>query len=396
MPPPPERPSLSPTSLITHVSLIGFATALSARAVDPIIPPIAQGLQIDPGHVALLSTAFTLPFVIVQPILGPAADAIGKTRMMIICLVVVIAASFACALATDFQALLIARIVCGAATGGIFPVGMAIIADAVPLSQRQVGIARWLTIVVTGNLLGTAVSGTVSDLFGWRAVFLTIGVCAVVALINALINLRHGAQAPAARLDLTSIPSRYLEILANPRAKYCFFAVFLEGVAVFGLFPFVALLLLAAGEPRASIAGLVIAGFSVGGIVYSLAVTQLTRRWQPRELMIGGGMVAAAAFAAVAFSPAWQVQFVLFVVLGIGFYCLHGCIQVEASELSTTARGTAVSMHSLCFFLGHAAGPVLYSIGFASLGAPPTVLLGGLVALFIGLMCAHYLRRPSA
>jgi hypothetical protein len=39
---------------------------------------------------------------------------------------------------------------------------------------------------------------------------------------------------------------------------------------------------------------------------------------------------------------------------------------------------------------------VLYSIGFASLGAPPTVLLGGLVALFIGLMCAHYLRRPSA
>jgi predicted MFS family arabinose efflux permease len=202
-------------------------------------------------------------------------------------------------------------------------------------------------------------------------------------------------QAPPARLDLASIPARYLAILANPRAKYCFFAVFLEGVAVFGLFPFVALLLLAAGEPRAAIAGLVIAGFSVGGIAYSLGVTQLTRRWQPRELMVGGSMVAAAAFAAVAFSPAWQVQLVLFVVLGIGFYCLHGSIQVEASELSTTARGTAVSMHSLCFFLGHATGPVLYSVGFACLGAPPTVLLGGLVVIFIGLMCAHYLRRPG-
>ncbi len=393
---PPDRP-ISPTSLITHVSLIGFATALSARAVDPIIPPIAQGLQIDPGHVALLSTAFTLPFVIVQPILGPAADAIGKLRMMIICLVVVIAASFVCAVATGFQTLLVARIVCGAATGGIFPVGIAIIADAVPLSQRQVGIARWLTIVVSGNLLGSAVAGGLSDLFGWRAVFVGVGLCSVAALANAILNLRRVPQPPPARLDLASLPSRYLEILANPRARYCFLGVFLEGVAVFGLFPFVALLLLAAGEPRASIAGIVIAGFSIGGIAYSLAVTPLTRRWQMRELMIGGAAICAVAFAVVALNPAWQLQLMLFVVMGIGFYSLHGCIQVEASELSTTARGTAVSMHALCFFTGQALGPVLYSIGFATIGAPPSVLLGGLVVMFIGLMCAHYLRRrPGA
>jgi predicted MFS family arabinose efflux permease len=391
---PPDR-AKSPTSLITHVSLIGFATALSARAVDPIIPPIAQGLSIDPGHVALLSTAFTLPFVIVQPIFGPAADALGKVRMMMICLIAVIATSFVCATATGFTTLLIARIICGAATGGIFPVGIAIISDAVPLEQRQVGIARWITIVVSGNLLGTAVAGGLSDLFGWRAVFLGVGLCAVAALANAVVNLRRVAQGPPARLDLASVPSRYLAILANPRAKFCFLGVFLEGMAVFGLFPFVALLLLAAGEPRASIAGLVIAGFSLGGIAYSLAVTQLTRRWRPRELMIGGAGVCAAAFAAVALNPAWQVQFVLFVVMGIGFYTLHGCIQVEASELSTTARGTALSLHSLSFFTGHSTGPVLYSLGLAWLGATPSVLLGGLVVMGIGLMCAHYLRRAA-
>jgi predicted MFS family arabinose efflux permease len=391
---PPDRP-ISSTSLITHVSLIGFATALSARAVDPIIPPIAEGLAIDPGHVALLSTAFTLPFVIVQPILGPAADAVGKLRMMLACLIVVIAASFVCAVATDFQTLLVARIVCGAATGGIFPVGIAIIADAVPLSKRQVGIARWLTIVVSGNLLGSAFAGGLSDLFGWRAVFLRVGVCSVVALGNAILNLRRVPQPPPARLDLASIPSRYLEVLENPRAKYCFLAVFLEGLAVFGLFPFVALILLAAGEPRASIAGIVIAGFSIGGIAYALAVTPITRRWQARELMIGGAAICAAAFAAIALNPAWQLQIALFVVMGIGFYTLHGCIQVEASELSTTARGTSLSMHSLAFFTGQAAGPVLYSIGIATLGALPSVLIGGLIVMFIGLMCARYLRRRA-
>lgn len=392
----PRARPISPTSLITHVSVIGFATALSARAVDPIIPPIAQGLQIDPGHVALLSTAFSLPFVIVQPILGPAADAVGKLRMMLACLVVVIVTSLVCALAADFPTLLIARIVCGAATGGILPVGIAIIADAVPLSKRQVGIARWITIVVSGNLLGSAFAGGLSDLFGWRAVFLGVAVCSIAALGNAIVNLRRVPQPPPARLDLASLPSRYLAILENPRAKYCFLAVFLEGLAVFGLFPFVALLLLAAGEARASIAGVVIAGFSVGGLVYSLTVTPMTRRWQTRELMIGGAAVCAAAFAVIALNPAWQLQIALYVVMGIGFYTLHGCVQVEASELSATARSTAMSMHSLCFFTGQATGPVLYSIGFAILGAPPSVLIGGLVVMLIGLLCAHYLRRRPA
>jgi predicted MFS family arabinose efflux permease len=385
--------SLSPARFITHVSLIGFATALSTRSVDPIIPPIAEALQTEPARVALLTTAFTLPFVLAQPIIGPVADAIGKLRMMMICLTVIIAMSFVCAFASSFEALVVARIVCGAATGGIYPVGMAIISDAVPLSRRQEGIARWLTIVVAGNLLGSAFAGALADLFGWRAVFLGVGLCAVAALANARINLWHVPQGPPTRLDLAAIPARYLAIFANPRAKFCFIAVFLEGLAIFGLFAFVALLLVAAGETRASIAGLVIAGFSVGGIAYTLAVTPLTRCWQPRELMLGGGAVCALSFVGIALDPVWQLQLVLFLAMGIGFYTLHGCIQVEASELSTTARGTALSLHSLAFFMGHATGPVLYGLGFAWLGSTASVLLGGLVIVLTAFMCAHYLAR---
>ena len=83
--------------------MIGFATALSTRAVDPIIPPIAASLQIDPATVALLSTAFALPFALVQPILGPLADMIGKVRMMILCLVVIIATSLVCAVGHELS-----------------------------------------------------------------------------------------------------------------------------------------------------------------------------------------------------------------------------------------------------------------------------------------------------
>jgi MFS family permease len=76
--------------VLTIVGLIAFATSLFTRAVDPIIPPIAHDLAVEPARVALLSTAFALPFAFVQPILGPIADMFGKPRIMLTCLVIVI------------------------------------------------------------------------------------------------------------------------------------------------------------------------------------------------------------------------------------------------------------------------------------------------------------------
>jgi MFS transporter, DHA1 family, inner membrane transport protein len=178
--------------LITHVSAIGFATALSARALDPLIPSIAGDLAVDAASVALLSTAFALPFACVQPILGPLADMVGKIRLMVACLAVIIIVSFLSALAQSFTILMLARIVCGMATGGSFPVGLAIIGDA-PVGTRQVAIARWLAITIGGNLIGAAFAGMVGDLLGWRAVFWIIGASGTAALLNAAINLRGAA-----------------------------------------------------------------------------------------------------------------------------------------------------------------------------------------------------------
>ncbi len=105
-------------------------------------------------------------------------------------------------------------------------------------------------------------------------------------------------------------------------------------------------------------------------------------------------MICALVLIAIALEMSWPIQFTLFLLLGVGFYTLHGCIQVEASELSTTSRGAAVSLHSLFFFLGHASGPVLYGLGFATLGPSRSLLCASGLMLFTGLMCARFLRRP--
>lgn len=400
--PPPEPEARKPPDygkargLIARLSLIGFIVALASRATDPIIPPIAHDINVDPNAVALLTTAFALPFALVQPVLGPVGDMVGKVRVMIACLAVTILAMIASGFATNFTVLLVARIVAGAAAGGIFPVGIAVIGDLVPVKERQVAIGRWLTAVITGNLLGSSLAGVIGDLLGWRGVFFVITALGTVALVVALFTLRKAARAKPARLSLSGFNAGYASVFANPRAKVCFSAVFIEGIVIFGLFPFVALLLLAAGEPRASIAGAVIAGFSVGGVIYALAVPRLVARWRPDQLMIGGGVIAAFALAIVSFDPIWPVQFLAFTVLGFGFYTLHASIQVQATELAPAARGAAMSLHSFSFFMGHAGGPVLYGLGFVTLGSAITLTISAMIIMGVGFVCSRLLRERQS
>ena len=392
-PPPDERHK---RGLILRLSLIGFITALASRATDPVIPPIAHDLHVDPNSVALLTTAFALPFALVQPILGPVGDMVGKVRVMIACLAVTIATMLVSGFATDFTVLLAARIVSGIAAGGIFPVGIAVIGDLVPVKDRQVAIGRWLTAVVSGNLLGSSAAGVIGDLLGWRGVFFVVAAGGVLSLVVAVVTLRAAARAQKMQLSLKGFSAGYRGIFHNPRAKVCFGAVFVEGLTIFGLFPFVALLLLTAGEPRASIAGAVIGGFSVGGVLYAVTVPLLVRRWRADRLMIAGGLVAGLALATIAFDLPWPVQFVAFLTLGVGFYTLHGSIQVQATELSTEARGAAMSLHSFFFFMGQASGPVLYGLGFRNAGSLASIMAAAVVIVIVGFVTAQLLREKAA
>ena len=169
-----------------------------------------------------------------------------------------------------------------------------------------------------------------------------------------------------------------------------------EAVFIHGLFPYIAILLLAAGEARASIAGLVIAAFGIGGVVYSILVSVLVANISDRRLMITGGTLAAIGLVLTALHFPWYIQVGIFSMLGFGFYLLHGSIQVHVTELSATARGSATSLHSCFFYLGQAVGPVIYGFGFAHGGPEPSLLVGAVVVMMVGLVCSQLLRHRAA
>ena len=375
------------------VSLVVFASSLFARAVDPIIPRIAGDLGIAVSTAALLSTAFTFPYALMQPLLGIIGDLFGKTRLMNLSLAVVVVSTLVCAFASKFTLLVAMRILAGMLAGGIFPVGIAIIGEVVPLEQRQVAMGRLLGIGLTGNLISSTISGVIGDLLGWRGVFLTTGGFGLIAAITAFFAFRGLALSEPKRLNWPVIAAGYRGIIADPRAKVCFSSVFIQGIVIHGMFPFVALLLMMNGATRSSYAGIVIAAFGFGGVLFSLGLSFLVARITERHMLLTGAACASVAFVLIALNMPWYAMAPVFLLFGIGFYMLHNCIQVHVSDLGQTARATAMSLFYSSFFFGQAVGPIYYGYAFHHLGNRAPLFIGAGVIVAIGLICARYLRR---
>jgi len=342
----------------------------------------------------LLSTVFTLPYALMQPILGSLADMFSKTRVIAICMLILGVVTLVCGLVTNFETLVVLRVVAGMAAGGIFPIAFALVGDLVPVAQRQVALGKLLFAAMSGNLLGASGAGVIGDLVGWRGVFFGTGAIALIALALAIPGFRRMGES-SGRFDLSTIGPNYRAIFRNPLAKYCFGAVFVEAIFMFGVFPHMATLLHTEGVTHASIAGIVIAGFGVGGAFYTLLLRRMLAFTGVRHLMAAGGMAMGFCVAVIALRAPWPVEFVNFMLLGFGFYLLHGCIQVFVTELAPSARGSALAAHSFFFFLGQAIGPVVYGIGFADVGITPMLLVASLMLVITGWVCALRLRKPE-
>src|SRR5206468_4753476 len=125
----------------------------------------------------------------------------------------------------------------------------------------------------------------------------------------------------------------------------------------------------------------------------TMTVSRLLPRLGVRGMMISGATLVALQLAATAFGPGWMLQTVSLLFMGWGFYMIHGCLQVFASELSAAARATALSLHSFFFFMGQTIGPIAYGLGLAHLGKIPTLFSSAAVMTALGFVCAKLLRQ---
>jgi predicted MFS family arabinose efflux permease len=381
--------------LLFILALCGFSGALATRLLDPLITSIASDFATTVSVLALISSAFALPFGLSQPLLGPAGDAFGKAVVIKVAIALLALCLLASALAPDLTVLFISRILGGVAAGGIMPVSMALIGDSFPLAVRQVAMSRYIGATLIGQLVGVSLGPIIAEWIGWRGVLGCAAALAAVAAASAILMLPKSGDRGTSEFRLDEAKARYVLVLTNRRSFVCFGVVFLEGLAIYGIMPFLGELLHSRGTGGLRETGFVIGGLGIGGLLYAFSAPVIVRLANRQVMMAVGGGVAAIGLGGVGLEVTWTAQMAFMVVLGCGFFLLHNSVQTEVTELAPTARASAFSLHAFSFFLGQALGPIVYGAAFPTLGATISLAGGAVVLAATGVVASRLLGSPK-
>jgi MFS family permease len=168
--------------------------------ISPLCVPSLLGIPYDDprarGEIVFwtgaLSSVLLLGWAVGGILFGKLTDRIGRTRTMLLTMLVYALATAACAFAPNMATLVVLRFVAALGIGGEWAAGAALVAETMPEEKRVLGGALLYTSAPVGFFLATYVT----DLFtrqissiasdphlAWRVVFLTGVVPALVALV---------------------------------------------------------------------------------------------------------------------------------------------------------------------------------------------------------------------
>jgi predicted MFS family arabinose efflux permease len=380
---------------IFFLALASANSGISLRVVEPMLPRLASDFGVSVSAASIVITAFGMASAIGSLLHGPLGDRFGKLRMATIAMAGAGAGSIACAFATDIGALALLRFVTALFGSASVTLGMAYIGDRVPLVERQQVVARFVAGTISGQALGPFLGGLLTDLLGWRGSFLVLG--GVFAAVAATLIVRTRAQWHAEpRGARGGNPfTAHVRLLRSKTVRNVLGTALADSFLFFGAYSFIGAFLKIRYELSLTLIGAILAGFGVGGVLYTLSVGPLLRSLGQRGLVTWGGAICAAAFASIVLAPVWPPAVLSAIVLGFSFYMLHNTVQTKATEMAPQARGAAVAIYASCWSLGQALGVAAMSAAVGRVGYPAAIIAFGLGFAALGLWMRGNLHRLS-
>ncbi len=170
---------------VLGIIMIGtFMAILDSSIVNVALPHMMSAFGVNRDKVEWVSTGFLVASAVVMPFMGWLATRVSYKLLYLTSLLIFTVASAACAMAWNFESLVVARIFQALGGGAIQPIGMAIVAELFEPHERGRALGVWGTGIMVAPALGPTLGGYLTDAFSWRAIFsvnLPIGVLALVA-----------------------------------------------------------------------------------------------------------------------------------------------------------------------------------------------------------------------
>lgn len=387
---------------------------------------VAAEWKLNATQIGVLLSAVGFGLVFGSAFIAPLADRIGRRRMTLLSLAIVIVSMGASALTTNMTELGITRAITGVGVGGLVAGLPVVISEFAPQRRRASMIALGTAGLPIGGVVGGFVAAIVLGTYGWRASFVVGAVFTLLVFVLVFFALPESidfllVKRPKNALDLINRTLARMKLAAistlpqpEPRPKNVVVSELFRGrngrktaLIGFSFFVMMAAFYFANGwTPRLlQQAGMTAqqgigAGvlLNVGGAVAAIVFALLAILFRNKTLTIISFAGAAIAFLSMGLSFG-SLGWTLFLALAVGALiqaCATGLFTISPELFPTTVRTTGVGFAVMLGRIGAIISPILAGVLIDGGWSAPSLYLLFAVPLVLGGIAVMALRLPGS
>lgn len=345
----PVRSSGYRIALVLLLSLNFGILFFDRNALNFLMPYVRPDLGLSDTQVGMLSSGLSLTWAIAGFSVGRFSDWLGSRKPIIIAATLAFCVcSVVSGLAQSFLMLLGARILMGAAEGGVMPVSHSLIAAQVPENERglAMGVAQNLGSNVLGSSVAPLVLVPVAIAFGWRHAFF---IAAAPGLVSAAILWFFLQETGADAAHDHDLPRTTLRAaFADRNVQLCALISILLVSYLVCCWAFMPLYLTSTRHLSADTTKWLMATLGISAGIGSFAVSALSDRIGRRPAIIGFSFLGAILPLGALYltDNAWLLAGIFFIGWGLNgvFPLFMATIPSESVDPRLTASLTGIVM----------------------------------------------------
>lgn len=179
-----EPPESDNRRLLAATMSGALITPLLSTMMNLAMVSIGDEFSVGSHDLGYLNTAFLLGSVMAMVPIGRYCGITGMRRMFTAGLVTVLAASLLSMVSPDYGFLVAMRFLTGVGGSALMVTSMAMISIAFPMDRRGWAIGMNTTSVYVGLSLGPSLGGVITDMAGWRFLYVIPVMLCFIALLT--------------------------------------------------------------------------------------------------------------------------------------------------------------------------------------------------------------------
>lgn len=372
-----------PVSLLA-LALSAFAIGTTEFVIMGLLPEVAGDLGVSIPSAGWLISGYALGVAIGAPIMALLTAKLPRKRTLMLLMVIFIIGNGLCALAYNYNLLMIARVITALCHGAFFGIGAVVAASLVAPGKQASAVALMFTGLTLANVLGVPLGTWFGQLYGWRATFWGVSVIGVLAFIGLIVSL------PTNRDEKPVHLASEIGALANGKLWLSLLMTVFFAAAMFALFSYIApLLLQVTGISDKGVSWtlfLIGGGLTVGNILGG----KLADRKLSLSLILSFSLIAVFSLIFSWTSHAlWLAELTLFLWAMATFATVPG-LQINVVRHGKEAPNLVSTLNISAFNVGNAfgawAGGAVIGSGYGLTAVPvaaAVLAVGGLIICLI-------------